>query len=66
MLACPNAEFMFCMTMVTATGQGVIRARFRRDTCQESDAIAQCWQFILEHRREASPPWSPPTLQLSC
>lgn len=26
MLACPNAEFIFCVTTVTATGQGIIQA----------------------------------------
>lgn len=52
---CPNAEFMLSMTFVaTATGQGVIQAHFGRDTCKESDAIAQGCQFILEHRYKAS------------
>lgn len=56
MLTCPNAEFVLCVTMVIAAGQGIIRAHFGRDTCKESDAIAQGQQFILEHRREASAP----------
>lgn len=66
MLACPNAEFMLCLTTVIAPGQGVIQAHFGRHTCKESDAIAQGRQFILEHRCEVSPSRSPPTMQLSC
>lgn len=65
MLTCPNAELLLCMTAATAAGQGAIRAHFGRDTCKESDAVAQGRRFILEHRRDASAPSPPPALQLS-